>query len=147
MWKKMLCCASVVFAFGTTAALAETSDVPQTSWTQWVYRWGVAAMDAVDATPAQRRAMKDVGRRAYRRLAPHRAEVAEFGEQVVRVWTAPTVTRESVEEVRVDGVALADALSVEAADIVVDAAAVLTVSQRKTLVKEAYAQANRLWER
>ena len=109
-----------------------------------VYRLGVAALDSVDATPAQRRAILDVGRRAQVKLAPYHADLMDILGDGRDAWTAQTVTREEVDSVRVDTITLLDQASADSVDLVVEAANVLTPSQREELLRAARRRAARL---
>ena len=101
------------------------------------YRLGVAALDAVDATPAQRRAISDAAKSLGHRLAPLEKEAVAWGRSAHKAWVADTVTRASVESVRVQGVELVDATSAETVDFVVEVARVLTPEQRADLARMA----------
>ena len=101
------------------------------------YRLGVAALDAVDATPAQRRAISQSARDLGQRLAPLEKDAVAWGRAAHDAWVADTVRRDAVEAVRVQGVELVDATSAEAVDFVVEVAAVLTPQQRAELARMA----------
>ena len=81
------------------------------------WRLGVRALDHVDATPAQRRAISDAARALGRRLQPHEAAAQQWARR--------------------DGVQLIDVTSAEAVDFVVDVADTLTPEQRMELAREA----------
>jgi len=108
------------------------------------YRLGVAALDAVDATPAQRRAVSDAARDLGARLAPHEADVRQWATSAHRAFVADTVDRASVEAVRVEGVKLVEVLSEESVDFVVDVAETLTVEQRRALARLVERRADQL---
>ena len=122
----------------TTASMnnAHAQGTPSLARAAW--RLGVRALDHVDATPAQRRAVSDAARALGRRLQPHEAAAQQWAHSAYQMWTADTVTRTSVEAVRRDGVQLVDATSAEAVDFVVDVADTLTPDQRLELAREAH---------
>lgn len=123
----------VLTAASMNNARAEgTQSLARATW-----RLGVRALDHVDATPAQRRAISDAARALGRRLQPHEAAAQQWARSAHQMWTADTVTRASVEAVRRDGVQLIDVTSAEAVDFVVDVADTLTPEQRMELAREA----------
>ena len=105
------------------------------------YRVGVAALDAVDATPAQRRAVAAAARDLGHRLAPFETDLRGWVRSVRDTWLSDRVERAEVEAVRVEGVALVDDQSAETVDFVVDTASALTPEQRHALVRWARKQA------
>ena len=108
------------------------------------YRLGVAALDAVDATPEQRRQVRDAASDLYHRLQPFEADVRALARDAHRVWVAEEVERDAVEAVRVETVGLLDEMSVETVDFVVDVADTLTAEQRRELARHARARVKRL---
>lgn len=138
--KTLILLTGVGLATGIPAAEASTADRLERK----VYRLGVAALDAVDATPAQRKAILAVGRRAETRLAPYVDDFADVLRDAKDAWTAPTVTRGEVEAVRVDTITLLDQASADSVDLVVEAANVLTPAQRRQMLQAARRHGERL---
>ncbi len=132
--------ATLLTTIGATTAQASTLDRIERK----VYRLGVAALDAVDATPAQRRAIQDIAARAAVRLAPYEVDATNIFQDAHRAWTAQTVQRTDVEAVRVDAIELLDHASADSVDFVVEAAKVLTPAQRRELARAAREHAARL---
>lgn len=118
-------------ALGSPARADALDDLSRATW-----RLGVSALDAVDATPAQRRAVANAARSLGHRLAPYEDDAIDWARALHRAWTADVVTRPAVEDVRVKGVELLDATSAEAVDFVVDVAGTLTPQQRAELARE-----------
>lgn len=133
---------AVTFTAGAYAMPTEAASYSRLE--RKAYRLGVAALDAVDATPAQRRAMFDIGRRAQVKLAPYHGDLIDIISDGRDAWTAQTVTREEVESVRVDTITLLDNASADSVDFVVEAANVLTPEQRRELAHAARRRAARL---
>jgi len=129
-------------AAATQAPSAEASTLDRIERKAW--RLGVAALDAVDATPAQRRAILDIGARARVTLAPYEADVVDLLHDAWDTWNARTVSRVDVEAVRVDTITLLDQASADSVDFVVEAAEVLTPAQRRELAQAARRRAARL---
>ena len=127
---------------GSTARADTLDDLSRQTW-----RLGVAALDAVDATPAQRRAVSDAARVLGKRLAPYEQDAVDWLQSAHRLVVAERVEREAVEAVRADGVQLIDDLSVPAVDFVVEVADTLTVQQRRELVRLAGRQVERALDR
>jgi len=135
-----LAAAALLTTVGASSAQASTLDRIERK----VYRLGVAALDAVDATPSQRRAIQDIAARAALKLAPYEADAANIFRDAHRAWTAQTVQRAEVEAVRVDAIELLDHASADSVDFVVEAAEVLTPAQRRELARAAGKHAARL---
>lgn len=138
---------SLLVAVGATALALPVSSARADAFedlSRRAYRVGVAALDAVDATPAQRRAVASAGSRLAHHLAPFEDDVRDWAHDAHAVWVAPTVDREAVEAVRVDAVELVDAASVGGVDFVVDVAEVLTPAQREALARRAWQRAKNL---
>ena len=130
----------VIAAVPVLAAALPLSDARADGWhdlSRKSYRLGVVALDAVNATPAQRRAISKSARALAQRLAPLEREALDWGRAAHDAWVADTVSRDSVESVRVQGVELVDATSAETVDFVVEVAEVLTPQQRADLARMA----------
>ena len=77
-----LAAAALLTTVGASSAQASTLDRIERK----VYRLGVAALDAVDATPSQRRAIQDIAARAALKLAPYEADAANIFRDAHRAW-------------------------------------------------------------
>ncbi len=124
-----------VAAVSLPLARAEAS--PLDDLARQSYRLGVAALDAIDATPSQRKAVASAAKRLQTRLGPFEADARDLARSAHQVWVADVVTREAVEAVRVDSVELIDDTSAETVDFVVDVARTLTPQQRAELARKA----------
>lgn len=111
------------------------------------YRVGVRALDAVDATPRQRRAVESAGLTLLTSLRTLDDETLAFARGAVDAWTAEEVDPAAVDDLRADAVELVDAASRPAATFVVEVGEVLTREQRAELVDVAASQARRLARR
>ncbi len=134
-----------LLAFGLSGSTAHAGSLDDLSRQTW--RLGVAALDAVDATPAQRRAVSGAARALGKRLAPYEQDAVDWLQSAHRLVVSERVEREAVEAVRADGVQLIDDLSVPAVDFVVEVADTLTVQQRRELVRLAGRQVERALDR
>ena len=94
-------------------------------------------MDAVDATPQQRRAVEDAGTQLARELRPLTTECEALVDGMVATWVAPTIEAEAVESLRQDTLSLIDAASSPVATFVVEAGNALTAEQRQALLDTA----------
>ena len=96
----------------------------------------------VDATPEQQAKLTEIAKGAARDLAPLRAQGREMRKEGVSLFTAPTVDRNAVEQLRVKRMQHADAVSKRITQALTESAEVLTPEQRK----KAAARARR-WRR
>jgi Spy/CpxP family protein refolding chaperone len=96
----------------------------------------------VDATPEQQAKLTEIAKGAARDLAPLRAQGREMRQQGVALFTAPTVDKTAVEQLRVKRMQQADAVSKRITQALTESAEVLTAEQRK----KAAARARR-WRR
>lgn len=103
------------------------------------YRIGVRALDAVDASPQQRRAVEDAGARLAASLRPIAQDCESLALDLAQVWTAPTIEPQAVEDLRSDTISVLDAASTPLSTFVVEAGNVLTQAQRAALLDEAAA--------
>jgi len=97
---------------------------------------GHLAVD-VDATPEQRQKLTTIAKAAARDLAPLRAQGAEMRKQGLALFTAPTVDRNAVEQLRVKRMQHADAVSRRITQALADSADVLSPEQRKKAAERA----------
>ncbi len=104
---------------------------------------GDRALDAVDATPAQRRAVVDRANEVVATLAPHEAAVRRWAGELERALTAETVSPAETEALRRRGLALADAMSADTVASLTDMANVLDAGQRQALLRLARREAAR----
>ncbi len=105
---------------------------------------GESVLDAVHASPAQRRALLNIGRDAARELRPHDKAVRAWARDVESAFVAPEVNRAEAEALRTRGLDLADDVTAVTLDSVVDAASVLTAAQRQHIVRITKAEVRRL---
>lgn len=91
----------------------------------------------VDATPEQTEKLTTIAKSAARDLAPLRAQGAEMRKQGIALFSAPTVDRDAVEQLRVQRMQHADATSRRITQALTDAADVLTPEQRKKAAARA----------
>lgn len=96
--------------------------------------WGAEhLMDAVDADDAQRAALEGVLDGAVPEAFAFRQEGRALHEDLAEALGGPTVDRARLEELRLDGLDLADRASARAMDWVAEAASILRPEQRATL--------------
>lgn len=91
----------------------------------------------VDATDDQRAQVDVVLDGLAPKLFDLKAEKDALHEDAVAVLGAPTVDRAALEEVRQDGLALADTASKELVDAIAQVAAILAPDQRTQLLEDA----------
>lgn len=103
------------------------------------YRIGARALDAVDASPQQRRAVEAAGTRLATSLRPMAQDCESLALDLAQAWTAPTIDPQAVEDLRIDTISVLDAASTPVGTFVVEAGNVLTQAQRETLLDEAIA--------
>jgi len=103
------------------------------------YRIGTRALDAVDASPQQRRAVEDAGARLAASLRPIAQDCEALALDLAQTWTAPTIEPQAVEDLRSDTISVLDAASTPVSTFVVEAGNVLTQAQREALLDEAAA--------
>jgi hypothetical protein len=108
------------------------------------FRLGVQALDAVDASPQQRRAVERLGHSLASSLRPLAQDCEVLARDMAQAWVSPTVERQVVEDLRHDTIAALDAASEPVAAFLVDAGDVLTQEQRQALLDAAVA---RFWDR
>ena len=95
------------------------------------------ALREVDATPEQVAQVKAIAASAIGALdALHEQHVAHR-DALVAALSQPEISREALQEIRAQELALADAASVQLVDALADAAAALTPEQRTKLVELA----------
>ena len=104
------------------------------------FRLGVQALDAVDASPQQRRAVERLGHSLASGLRPLAQDCEALARDMAQAWVSPTVERQVVEDLRHDTIAALDAASEPVATFLVDAGNVLTQEQRQTLLDAAVAR-------
>jgi periplasmic protein CpxP/Spy len=97
---------------------------------------GHLAVD-VDATPEQKQKLTTIAKAAARDLTPLRAQGAEMRKQGLALFTAPTVDRNAVEQLRVKRMQHADAVSKRITQALADSADVLSPEQRKKAAERA----------
>jgi protein CpxP len=91
----------------------------------------------VDATPEQQAKLTEIAKGAARDLAPLRAHGREMRKQGVALFTAPTVDKNAVEQLRAKRMQHADAVSKRITQALTESAEVLTPEQRKKAATHA----------
>ena len=91
----------------------------------------------VNATPEQQKKLEAIAKAASRDLAPLRSQSQEMRKQGVALFTAPTVDKNAVEQLRVKRMQNADAISRRMTQALTDAADVLSPEQRKKAAERA----------
>lgn len=97
---------------------------------EWVLRW-------VDGTPEQVEQITEIAKASIAELAGLREEHRQRHREFVTEMSKATIDREAIERLRSDGMGVADEVSVQLMNALVDAAAVLTVEQRLELLELA----------
>ena len=92
------------------------------------------ALGLVKATDSQRTAIKAIFARAFAELAPIHQEKRRLHDDFAAAFAADPVDRAAVEKLRTQTTALLDRGSQVLSKALLDAAGVLTVEQRKTLI-------------
>jgi Spy/CpxP family protein refolding chaperone len=92
------------------------------------------ALREVDATPEQIAEVKAVTAGLIAELAGIRERHEAHRAALLAALAQPEISREAVQSIRAEELALFDGLSVKAIDALVDAAAVLTPEQRADLI-------------
>ena len=85
----------------------------------------------VDATPEQTQKLTTIAQDAARDLAPLRQKSTDLRKQGLALFTAPTIDRNAVEQLRIARMQNADASSRRITQALADSAEVLTPEQRK----------------
>jgi len=91
----------------------------------------------VNATPEQQKKLEQIAKSAAHDLAPLRSQSMEMRKQGVALFTAPTVDKNAVEQLRVKRMQNADAISRRMTQALTDAADVLSPEQRKKAAERA----------
>ena len=91
----------------------------------------------VNATPEQQQKLEAIAKSAARDLAPLRSQSREMRKQGIALFTAPTVDKNAVEQLRVKRMQNADAISRRMTQALTDAADVLSPEQRKKAAERA----------
>ena len=91
----------------------------------------------VDATPEQQQKLTAIAKGAARDLAPLRAQGREMRQQGVALFTAPTIDKNAVEQLRVKRMQHADAVSKRITQALTESAEVLNPEQRKKAAARA----------
>lgn len=91
----------------------------------------------VDATPEQKQKLTAIAKAAAKDLTPLRAQGMELRKQGLALFTAPTVDRNAVEQLRVKRMQHADAVSKRITQALADSADVLTPEQRMKAAERA----------
>ena len=105
------------------------------------------ALDAVDATPEQRTAVRALLLAERDTLSALREEAAALRERVRALFLAPTIDRAAVEDARTDAIALLDRGTATTLDLVVDLAELFTPEQRAVLQERRRAMREQRWQR
>jgi chemotaxis regulatin CheY-phosphate phosphatase CheZ len=92
-------------------------------------------MDFVDASDDQTRRVKDVVSAAATDLAALREEHKTLRSEFQQLLAAPDVNRDELEGLRVNALDLADRASARLLTAVADVADILTVAQRRKLIR------------
>lgn len=124
------------------AAAAQGSSL-RTTVLDTAWELGDQALDAVDATPDQRRAVANLAREAIAELSPHERALRAWAADVERALTAETVSHDETEALRRRGIALADAMSADTVATLTDMANVLDAEQRREVLRRARQEAAR----
>lgn len=127
---------------GPVAVTARSGDLARK-----VYRLGVRALDEVDASPAQRRAVEASATRLVASLKTLQEEALSLTSDAAEIWTAPQVKADAVEDLRASTVDLLGAASRPAATFVVEVGQALTQDQRRALAAAAESELHRLVRR
>ena len=91
----------------------------------------------VDATPEQQQKLTAIAKSAAHDLAPLRAQGMELRKQGLALFTAPSVDKNAVEDLRAKRMQNADAASRRMTQALTEAADVLTPEQRKKAAARA----------
>ena len=91
----------------------------------------------VNATPEQQKKLEAIAKAAAHDLAPLRKQSMEMRKQGVALFTAPSVDKNAVEQLRVKRMQNADAISRRMTQALTDAADVLSPEQRKKAAERA----------
>jgi Spy/CpxP family protein refolding chaperone len=91
----------------------------------------------VDATAEQQQKLTEIAKGAAHDLAPLRSQSQELRKQGIALFTAATVDRNAVEQLRVKRMQNADAVSRRMTRALTDSAEVLTPEQRKKAAERA----------
>jgi Spy/CpxP family protein refolding chaperone len=94
----------------------------------------------VDATPEQQERLRGIVRSAVRDLVPLREKAFSTRQRAHELLTQATVERAAIEAFRAERIALADQASRRIAQALGDAAAVLTVEQRRKIADHVQAR-------
>lgn len=121
-------------SIGRGPALARLADDPAQRDAQ-VERFVRRAASRLDATPEQQQKLAAIARGAAADLVPLRDKMRAAGREALALASAPTVDRAGVERLRVEQLALADAVTRRLTLALADAAEVLTPDQRKAFVE------------
>lgn len=85
---------------------------------------------AADATPQQKARLAEIAKAAFADLQPVRAQFKDAHKRVHELLMQPTVDRVALEQLRVEQMQRADAVSKRMLEAVADASEVLTPEQR-----------------
>ncbi len=133
----------VLFLPAPAAAATPLAD----SLARRVHHIGVRALDAVEASPSQRRSVEAAASRLAASLRTLQSEALSLGSDMREVWTGPTVAPGDVEDLRARSVDLLGVASQPVAAFVVETGQVLTQDQRRALASAAAAEVRRLSRR
>ena len=95
------------------------------------------ALREVDATPEQVARVKAIVAGAIAELDQVRDQHAANRDSLIAALSQPEISRDAVQAIRAQELALADTASAQLVDALVDAAAVLTPEQRAELIEPA----------
>ncbi|MCC9598271.1 MULTISPECIES: Spy/CpxP family protein refolding chaperone [unclassified Rubrivivax] len=90
-------------------------------------------LDEVDATPAQRRQIREIVGSAQDDLSRQRADARRLGEQFAELFVQPTVDPKAVEALRQKMLALHDQSSQRSTQAMLEVSRVLSVEQRQQI--------------
>lgn len=124
-------------------AAAQGSASLRTTVLDTAWELGDQALDAVDATPDQRRVVVRLARQALSELAPHERALRDWAGDLERALTAETVSHDETEALRRRGLALADSMSADTVEALTDMANVLDAQQRREVLRLARREAAR----
>ena len=91
----------------------------------------------VDAAPEQKQKLTDIAKKAAHDLAPLRTQGIEMRKQGLALFTAPSIDRNAVEQLRVKRMQQADAVSKRITQALTESAEVLTPEQRQKAAARA----------
>lgn len=99
----------------------------------------------IDATDAQKAKLEPIVKQAAKDLLPLREKVREARREGMALFSAETIDRGAIEQLRAEQIASADAASKRFVRALTDVAEVLTPEQRKTVAERMRRRRHRRW--